>query len=130
MPKFDLSQYEEVKDRIPKFYKQYPEGRIITDIVSDPNELETVIFKAELYRNFEDSVPLSTGFAYEKEGEGYINKTSHVENAETSAIGRALANITMHGSKRPSKEEMNKVERMTNEAKAKNKGEENDNDIF
>jgi hypothetical protein len=117
MPKFNLENYEEVKDRLPKFYGKYPEGRVITDIVSDPNNQDFVIFRASLYRNFEDTVPLATGFAYEKVGEGYINKTSHLENCETSAIGRALANITMHGAQRPSKEEMQKVERMTNDLK-------------
>ena len=46
----------------------------------------------------------------EKAGQGYVNKTSHVENCETSAIGRALANMGLHGSKRPSREEMQKTQ--------------------
>jgi NADH/NAD ratio-sensing transcriptional regulator Rex len=52
---------------------------------------------------------VSTGLAYEKNGEGYVNKTSHLENCETSAIGRALANFNYAGSKRPSREEMQKA---------------------
>ena len=49
-----------------------------------------VIFKAYAYRNQEDTKP-ATGHAMEKEGSTYINKTSHIENCETSAVGRALA---------------------------------------
>jgi len=110
MAQFNLSDYEEVKDRLPKFFKKYPDGRVITDLISDVNQIETVVFKATLYN---EEIELSTGWAFEKAGEGFVNKTSHLENCETSAIGRALANITIHGDKRPSKEEMDKVERHT-----------------
>lgn len=126
MGKFDLSQYEEVKDRLPKFFDKYPDGRVLTELHDKTEQFETVIFKAYLYANKEDQLnncPLSTGFAFEKDGDGYINKTSHIENCETSAIGRALANLTFHGSKRPSKEEMNKVEKMSKGLKDKKEEE-------
>jgi len=116
MGKFDLSQYEEVRVRLPKFFEKHPEGRVITDIIAQFNDLETIVVKATLFEDGDpNKLPLATGIAYEKNGEGYINKTSHVENCETSAIGRALANLGLHGSKRPSREEMEKVERMTKE---------------
>jgi len=66
------------------------------------------VFEAEVYLNGDES-PKATGYAMEKAGQGYVNKTSHVENCETSAIGRALANMGLHGSKRPSREEMQKA---------------------
>lgn len=83
-----LKDYVEVNVRIMKFYEKYPEGRILTEIVKWENEV--IVMKATAYRdNLE--VPASTGYAYEKEGSSFINKTSALENCETSAVGRALA---------------------------------------
>jgi len=86
--KFDLNDYVTVNTRIEEFYKKYPEGSIQTEIISDNDG--KIIFKAYAFRNQEDTKP-ATGHAMEVEGSSYINKTSHVENAETSAVGRALA---------------------------------------
>ena len=113
---FDLANYEEVKDRIPLFFEQYPDGRIITELVSSPENFETCRYKAILFASADDqekNLPLSTGHAFENQGGNNVNRTSHEENCETSAIGRALANIGLHGAKRPSREEMDKVERHT-----------------
>jgi len=88
MATFNLDDYVQVNERIEKFYQKYPEGSIQTEI-TELND-KYVIFKAFAYRNQEDSKP-STGYAMEKEGSSYINKTSHIENCETSAVGRALA---------------------------------------
>jgi hypothetical protein len=74
---------------------------------------DVAVFKAELWL---DDVLISTGWAEEVRGQGNVNKTSHVENCETGAVGRALANAGMAGGsleKRPSREEMSKVARMT-----------------
>ena len=49
--------------------------------------------KASVYRSIEETEPSATGFAYEKEGSSFINKTSFIENCETSATGRAIANL-------------------------------------
>lgn len=106
MANFNLENYEEVKDRIPKFYNKYPDGRIITELVNFKDG--KYIVKCFLYKD-ETDVVISTGYAEEKEGQGYVNKTSALENCETSSIGRALANIGLHGDKRPSREEMQKV---------------------
>lgn len=88
-----LSDYETVQERLAKFYAKYPDGRIITELVSDPGNWERCRYKALLYRNFEDSVPLASGHATGAMDEGNaVNKAFHEENAESSAIGRALAN--------------------------------------
>jgi hypothetical protein len=71
------------------------------------------VIRAELWL---DDICIATGYAEEVRGAGNVNRTSHVENCETSAVGRALANAGYAGSdvnKRPSREEMSKVQRMT-----------------
>lgn len=80
--------YAEVNQRIKAFRMLYPEGTIETEIIS--NENNVVVIKA--YAKDGDRI-LGTGHAYEKEGNGFINKTSYIENCETSAVGRALAMI-------------------------------------
>lgn len=79
-------KYAEVNQRIKAFRMCYPEGFIVTEIVSNQNGI--VIFRATVYTG--DGKLLATGTAYEKEGSSFINKTSYIENCETSAIGRAL----------------------------------------
>lgn len=86
-----LKDYVEVNVRIEKFYDKFPNGRIITDLVSWNDGV--VVMKATVYRSMDDpnEKPSATGYAYEKEGSTFINKTSALENCETSAVGRALA---------------------------------------
>lgn len=79
-------QYAEVSQRIKAFRMCYPEGLIHTEMIS--NENGVCIFEARVY-TAERSL-LAVGHAYEKEGSSLINRTSYLENAETSAIGRAL----------------------------------------
>ena len=82
--------YASVAERIKAFRKLYPEGFICTDILSNENGI--CIIKATVgfvNENGERQV-LGTGIAYEKEGSSFINKTSYIENCETSASGRAL----------------------------------------
>lgn len=78
--------YIEVNQRIKAFRMVYPQGAIVTDLIS--NENGVCIFKA-LVQN-EEGFVLGTGTAYEKENSSFINKTSYIENCETSAVGRAL----------------------------------------
>lgn len=78
--------YAEVPQRVQAFRSVYPEGRILTEMLS--NENGVCIFTARILTN--DGQLLATGTAYEKEGSSYINKTSYIENCETSAVGRAL----------------------------------------
>jgi hypothetical protein len=104
---FNLDNYESVKDRISRFYIDHPEGRILTELVNEPGSLvEFAAFKASAYIG--ENILKATGYAMEQQGQG-VNKDAWVENAETSAIGRALANMDYAGTLRPSKEEMGKV---------------------
>ena len=109
----DLRDYALVADRIALFYAQYPSGQIHTDIISRDN-IETVV-RASVYRSDEDFRPSATGLAAEREGDGEINTVACLENTETSAIGRALANLGFLASRqRPSVEEMQKAARARN----------------
>ena len=106
---FDLSDYEPVADRIAKFWADHPEGRIITDLLDAPEGKWTV--QALVFRDGGDSVS-ATGLAHEVDGQGNVNRTSALENCETSAIGRALANLGYAAKgERPSREEMVKASR-------------------
>ena len=79
--------YAEVNQRIKAFRMLYPNGTILTEMIS--NDSGVCIFKASVYDG--DDHILATGTAYEKEGSTFINKTSYIENCETSAVGRALS---------------------------------------
>lgn len=81
-------EYAEVPQRISAFRKLFPEGTIETEMLACADGV--CVFKA-IARNGENI--LGTGHAYEKEGSTFINKTSYIENCETSAVGRALGNI-------------------------------------
>lgn len=113
MPRFDLSAYVDVQTRISRFWQEYPDGRIETVMVSPSNEFEHATFRAEVYKRLDDAHPSATGYAYEHAGQSGANQTSWVENSETSAIGRALANLGYATSQkdRPSREEMDKANR-------------------
>lgn len=82
--------YSEVPQRIKAFRMVYPEGFIISEMLS--NENGVCIFKSSVgyYSDDGTMVILGTGMAYEKEGSTFINKTSYIENCETSSVGRAL----------------------------------------
>ena len=119
---FNLDDYEPVAARLDRWLENriggfmsstndYP--RVLTRMVSEPGS-DTCVIRAELWLG---EMLISTGYAEEVRGAGNVNRTSHVENCETSAIGRALANCGMAGSdmtKRPSREEMSKVQRTSN----------------
>jgi len=107
---FNLADYETVESRLEKFWKEFPDGRISTEL--EVCEAHRYVVKAYLYRTYLDQVAYSTGFAEEKDSDRGVNATSALENCETSAIGRALANAGFATKgKRPSREEMAKVEK-------------------
>ena len=108
----DLSDYALVADRITLFYERYPDGRIVTELHSRADR--EITFRALVYRSAADLQPAATGWASEREGDGEINRVACLENTETSAVGRALANLGFTASsRRPSREEMEKARRMT-----------------
>jgi len=105
---FNLADYEPVEVRLEKFIKDYPAFRISTEL--EVVEATRYIVKAYLFKNAEDRVAWATGYAEETVTSRGVNQTSALENCETSAIGRALANAGYAPKgKRPSREEMSKV---------------------
>ena len=107
---FNLEDYETVEERLIKFWKEYPDGRIETEIVEASGS--RFIVMAKLFRTEADPRHWTSGHAFEVIAERGVNATSALENCETSAIGRALANagFATRG-KRASREEMAKVTR-------------------
>lgn len=85
------ADYVPVAERIEKFYQAYPTGRITTSILEHDRESGFVLIRAEVYRTTDDAQPAATGHAFEVRGESYVNRTSYIENGESSAVGRALA---------------------------------------
>jgi hypothetical protein len=107
MANFNPAEYETVESRIKRFYSDHEDGKIVADLISSPDNIETVVVKAYIFLG---ERLVATGLAFEQAGQGFVNKTSHLENCETSAIGRALANYNYSGDKRPSREEMDKTQ--------------------
>ena len=105
---FDLQNYETVEERLVRWHAAYPDSQIITIMVH--YDAKTVVFRAEGLVN---GRIIACGHAEEVLGSSPVNKTSFVENCETSAIGRMIGNSPI-GTKpgaRPSRQEMAKVER-------------------
>ena len=109
---FNLEDYETVEERLTKFWKDHPQGRIETKlIVNTPSQY--IVWSA-IYRDAADVQPWATGLAEETvQGRG-VNATSALENCETSSLGRSLANAGYATKgKRASREEMTKVAKAT-----------------
>jgi hypothetical protein len=127
MAQFNLEDYETVASRITKLYERHAHARIITkNLTTEADRARgTWVVSAEIFLpmfTIWDDAPAqdypdnswylkSTGLAFEIDGAGMANKTSALENCETSAIGRALANMGLSGDQRASREEMAKVQR-------------------
>lgn len=107
---FNLQDYETVEERLEKFWKEHPDGRIETELI-EASGTRFIVF-ARIFRTEADSRYWTSGLAYENISERGVNSTSALENCETSAIGRALANAGYATKgKRPSREEMSKASR-------------------
>lgn len=110
MPKFNLENYETVEERLKKYWEDNPSGMITTSVVHITEDGSCVTIKAKI--TDDNGRFVTTGIAQETKGQGgFANTDAWVENCETSAIGRALANWKYQGSNkpRPSAEEMSKV---------------------
>ena len=105
---FNLEDYETVEERLIKFWKDHPDGRIDTRLVEA--SATRFIVQAYIYRTEADQHPWTSGLAEETVSGRGVNATSALENCETSAIGRCLASAGYATKgKRPSREEMAKV---------------------
>jgi hypothetical protein len=107
---FDLSNYETVEERLEKWWKDNEDGSIQTELVNRPGaNPDEFVFVARLYRTTADAIPVATGWASEIRTGSSFNKFA-CELAESSAIGRALANyIYSKKGARPSRVEMERV---------------------
>jgi hypothetical protein len=105
---FNLDDYEPVEVRLEKFWKEHQDGRIETELLEASKDRFIVL--ARIYRTEVDAKAWTTGIAEETVATRGVNQTSALENCETSAIGRALANAGYATKgKRPSQQEMQKV---------------------
>lgn len=113
MANFNLNDYETVDERLRRFKKDWPDSQITTELVDQVGNVGATrwVVKASIWRDRDTDRPDATGYAFEVDGAGMANKTSALENGETSAIGRALANLGYSGNKRATREEMEKVQR-------------------
>ena len=108
MMAFDLSNYETVDERLHKWWKEYPDGRLATEIIEATDTRFIVLCK--LYKTEADQQPCATGLAMEVVSDRGVNANFALPNAETSSIGRALANAGFSAKgKRASAEEMASV---------------------
>jgi hypothetical protein len=87
---FKGKKYVLISDRVLFFNEEYPNGAIETIMLSEPKD-EMVLFRATVIPDVANPQRRFTGYSQAKWGDGYINKTSAIENAETSSVGRALA---------------------------------------
>lgn len=115
---YDVSQYETVEERLKRFWAdpENKDARIVTVNHTTPADrsVSTWVVEARLYLTAGDQandLPKTTGWAFEVDGVGMAQKTAALETAETSAIGRCLANYTYSGARRPSVTEIEKAER-------------------
>ena len=110
---YDLQNYETVSERTLKFYREYPKGRIETSLedFSGNHNATRWVMRAAVYRDSETATPpAGVGYAFEIDGGKGANRSSALENCETSAIGRALAAAGFASDKqRATREEMRKV---------------------
>lgn len=107
-PNWNQSDYATVAERIARFRTAYPSGRIETELQA--RDTRQVTFRAAVYRTADEARPAATGWASEREGDGDVNAVACLENTETSAIGRALANLGFSASRdRPEREELERA---------------------
>lgn len=118
MAQFNLADYETVEERLKRFWADpaNADARIVTRNLTTPADrtVNVWVVEARIYLTREDQLddlPKATGLAFEIDGSGMTQKANALETCETSAIGRALANMNYSGNRRASREEMEKAQR-------------------
>lgn len=106
---FNPNDYEMVQERLPKWWADNPDGAIETEMIVDRPDY--CVFVTKLYRTHADLKPTATGWARTIYDTNKQTREFGLELAETSSIGRALANYIYSGAKRASREEMSKITR-------------------
>jgi hypothetical protein len=106
---FNLEDYEDVAARVLRFQKNYPEGRIVTDVIQFNPEKEFVLICAQIYRNSSDTLPAGVDYALGVASTYNAGmRKFYVEDTSSSAIGRALS-LVLETVKKPTKQDMSKV---------------------
>lgn len=103
-----LDNYEPVEERISRFKSDFPDFRMVPELLDMSGEIGKTrwVVKVTIWKHKDDEHPASSGHAFEVDGTGMANKTSALENCETSAFGRALANLGYSGNRHVTREEM------------------------
>ena len=108
MADINLDNYEPVDERIARFKADHPNFRVLTEEwhEGEPGATRWIV-KASVWRDAENTgLPDGTGYAFEIDGKGMTQRTAALETCETSAIGRALANLGYAGNRKVTREEM------------------------
>lgn len=108
MAEISLENYEPVDERIARFKTDHPNFRVLTEESheGEPGATRWIV-KASVWRDAENTgLPDGTGYAFEIDGKGMTQRTAALETCETSAIGRALANLGYAGNRKVTREEM------------------------
>ena len=114
---YNLEDYEDVQSRVERFKKLHPMGRIVTDVIQFDAEKGFVLVAAQVYREHEDTLPSGVDYAFGSRDTYNQNmRKFYVEDTVSSAIGRALALVLPDTNKKPTKQDMAKVERVENKA--------------
>lgn len=113
MAQINLDNYEPVEERLQRFKNDYPEYRmksVLEHIDGDLGKTRWVV-NVTIWKHKDDQEPAANGYAFEIDGAGMTQKAAALETCETSALGRALANLGYVGNRRVTREEMAKVKR-------------------